>query len=600
MELSLQVFHIVDLVLVEQLLHRHALLLELVDKGMGRDDCLHVGHVTAVVHRLGRIRVVQVVHRLALDEARHIHDDARAGRRNKHAHMFFALSELVDYGAERECRRREGICREVVSIGAVHRGAATHMLHCTNPGRGHRTQLADVSRPGRNGKFLDGAFYHHRAGIERQLLAESDRDNASAAMHHVLEAGIGHGVATAPQTLHVERHKLEVRHILDGGRVIQAEAVHIASRGHHVLGEHHHGFTAQQGLAGLLHRGSRIRDVEVDGLHLRKQKLDVPLFKRPARNYEAHGARARHLDNRPVDVRDVVTHQEHRTFPRDILHARHKEFVMHRQYRTKQLAQQGLRHGPEGPDGPHKANDAEDEEQVHPFETEIAEGDNRKDVENKDAQVLHHVGQREYVARRPRFGVVKERCEHRERIDTATEAEQGESDGVVGARNKRNDKDEDGSTRGPHRDKAHLDKVTRHPLGKDEARNKADGGTENGVVHQEVLIEQRTGAELVLDNEHHEENHDPEHRLANKRLAQRPVLPGLHHLAASIAERPVLLPGEAEIFVVGADGRQPERKEEPEQLQAAQRIEHRPHQVFLDRESEGRTREHEREERDNH
>ena len=419
-------------------------------------------------------------------------------------------------------------------------------------------------------------------------------------MHHILEAGVGHGVATPPQALHIERQKLHTRHVLDGGRVIQTEAAHVARRSHRVLGEHHHGFPTHERLAGSLHRGSRIRNIEVDSLHLRKQEPHVPLLERPARNHEAHRARACHLDHRPVDIRDVVTDQEHRTFPRDVLHAGHEEPVMHGEHRAQKLAQKRLRQGPERPDRPHKAYDTEDEEQVYLCEPDIAEGDNRENVEHDNAEVLHHIGQREHMASRTRFRVVEHGRKHREREDTAAEPEKREGDRVVGARDERNEENEHGGTGSPHRDKAHLDKVLGHAHREPETRDKADSRTEDGIGRESILVKQGAGTELVLDDEHHEEDDDPEHRLSDERLAERPVLPGLRHLATSVLGRPVILPGELQILVVSTDGREPEGKNKREKLEPAKRIEHGQCQVSAHGKSERHAREEHRAERHYH
>jgi len=64
------VLHIVDLVVVQKLFQRHALLLEFVYKGVRRDDHLDSSHLATVVHALGCAGVVQVANRFALDEER--------------------------------------------------------------------------------------------------------------------------------------------------------------------------------------------------------------------------------------------------------------------------------------------------------------------------------------------------------------------------------------------------------------------------------------------------------------------------------------------------------------------------------------------------
>ena len=204
------------------------------------------------------------------------------------------------------------------------------------------------------------------------------------------------------------------------------------------------------------------------------------------------------------------------------------------------------------------------------------------------------------MARGTGLGVVEHRREHRERKDAATEPEKRERDGVIRARNQRNDEYEDGSPCGTHRDKPHLDKVPRHAHRKPEARDKPDARTENGIVRKGILRKQRARAELVLDDEHHQEYHDPEHRLPDNRLAERPVLPRLRHLAARVLERKELLPGEFQCFIVGADRREPDCKNQPQNLQCAERIEHGLDQVLADGKRKRHARKEHRAERDYH
>ena len=376
-------------------------------------------------------------------------------------------------------------------------------------------------------------------------------------MNHVPEAGFGHRVATPPQALHIERHELDVRNILDGSRIVQAEAVHVTRRRHHVLGEHHHGFAAQKCLVGFFHRRSRVRDIEVDGLHLRKQQAHVPLFERAARNHETHRARACHLDHCPVDIRNVVAHQKYRAFPGDILHARHEELVVHRKSRTQQLAQKRLRHSPERPHRPDKAKDAKSEEQAHPVDIQTAHRNNREDFKNQDAEVLDEVAKRKHVTRRSRLRIVQKHRKHREHVDAAAESQQRERDSIVGSRYKRDKENQDGRTRGPHRDKPHLDKVLRHAHRENKTDEKPDERAEDGIVQKGILVKDGARTELFLNDEDHEEDHHPEHRKSDNGLPEGAVLPRLCHLAAGKGKIPIAVPRELERCVIGTDWRKP-------------------------------------------
>ena len=88
----LKVFHIVHFVLRKQNVHVNALLLQFLDKDLGRNNALDFGYTTAIVHGFRRIGVVQVVDRLAAHKACHVGNNARARRRNQHTHLLFADS----------------------------------------------------------------------------------------------------------------------------------------------------------------------------------------------------------------------------------------------------------------------------------------------------------------------------------------------------------------------------------------------------------------------------------------------------------------------------------------------------------------------------
>ena len=181
-QLFLQVFHVIDLVLVQKLLHGESLLLQLVDKHPGGNDGLHVGHVTAVVHGLRRVGVVQVIDRLALDEAGHVHDDTRARRRNQHAHVLFALGKTVNHLGKSQGRRRQGVCRQVVAVGTIDRRSAPDTLDRAYPGRSHRTEQPDIRGPRRNGKFLHGPLDRNRIRIQGKFFAKGYGDDTAFAM----------------------------------------------------------------------------------------------------------------------------------------------------------------------------------------------------------------------------------------------------------------------------------------------------------------------------------------------------------------------------------------------------------------------------------
>ena len=161
--------------------------------------------------------------------------------------------------------------RQVFAVGAIHRGATPHLLRRTNPGRSHWAQLTDVGFPSSNRKFLHGTLDHHGVSFEREFVTESNRHNSSARMHQVLKASIGHRIRATPQALHVERQQFHLGHVANRRRIIQPKAVHVTGRGHRIFREHHHGLATQKCTARLFHRRGRVRNIQIDSLHLRKQ-----------------------------------------------------------------------------------------------------------------------------------------------------------------------------------------------------------------------------------------------------------------------------------------------------------------------------------------
>ena len=175
---------------------------------------------------------------------------------------------------------------------------------------------------------------------------------------------------------------------------------------------------------------------------------------------------------------------------------------MERKHRAHQLTKQRMGHGHQGPNGATQAHDAQNKEQAHPVQVQEPDKDNGHNFKEEDTKVLHPVGHRKHVARRPGLGMVQQHGEHGNHVDAATEPQQGKGDGVVGPGDKGNQEDEDGRPGGTHGDKPGLDEVPGHAHGKDDAHHKTQGRSEDGVVGQDIPVKERTRTEQVLDDKH--------------------------------------------------------------------------------------------------
>ena len=249
----------------------------------------------------------------------------------------------------------------------------------------------------------------------------------------------------------------------------------------------------------------------------------------------------------------MVTHQQYRAFPRNILHTRHQELVMNRKRRAQQLAEQCMRHGPKRPHRTCQAENTQNKEQVHAPKVQVLKRHHQKHVKSDNANVLHRIANRKHMACRTRLGIIQEHRKHRERIKPATETEQGKRNRIIRARNKRNNQNQGCSASRTQRNKAHFNKSLGHAHSVVRTNHQAHNRTHNRIVRLQILIEQRTRAEHFLHNEQQQENHDPEHGKANNRLAKRTVLPSLLELAAGKGKIIVAAPGELHFGIVGAN-----------------------------------------------
>ena len=394
-------------------------------------------------------------------------------------------------------------------------------------------------------------------------------------MDKILKARTRHRVTTPPQALHIERQELQVAYILDGSRVIQAEPAHVTRGGHGVLGEHHHSLATEQGFPGFIHGRFRMGNIQINSPHLRKQQPHVPLFKRPSGNHKAQRTGASHLDHGPVHIRNVVAHQKHRSFPGNAFHARHQKLVMHREYRTHQLAKQRMGHGHQGPDGTAQAHDSQDKEQAHTVQVQEPDKSNGNNLEEKNTEVLHPVSHRKHVSRRPGLGMVKQHGEHGNHVDAAAESKQGKGNGVIGPRDKGNQENKDGRPGSTHRDEPGLNEVPGHAHGKEDAHHKAQGRTEDSVVGQNVTVKEGARTEQVLDNEYQQEYHDPEHGKPDNGLTEGPVHPKLAQLATGKQQVPITPPRELQFGIVCTDRRQAKTKQYSKQFQGNKSAPHR-------------------------